>query len=122
MLPSLNSESESIRVATTDDYDQFFVAADFKASAVSAEQALEESFFLGLRLNRGVDLRQLREEFGEAVNKFGASIDDLLGDGLLTRSGENLRLTNRGRLLSNEVFGKFIEIARPAISTVPEAS
>jgi coproporphyrinogen III oxidase-like Fe-S oxidoreductase len=27
---------------------------------------------------------------------------------LLIRSGENLRLTNRGRLLSNEVFQRFI--------------
>ena len=94
-----------MRLATTDDYDRFFVAADFKASAVSAEQALEESFFLGLRLNRGVDLERLREEFGGAVDKFGVTIDELVADGLLVRSGENLRLTNRGRLLSNEVFG-----------------
>ena len=108
MLPSRNGQAESVRLATTDDYDRFFVAADFKASAVSPEQALEESFFLGLRLNRGVDLERLREEFGEAVDKFGASIDELVEDGLLIRTGENLRLTNRGRLLSNEVFGRFI--------------
>ena len=64
-------EAESVRLATTDDYDRFFVAADFKPSAVSAEQALEESFFLGLRLNRGVNMGRIREEFGEAVRKFG---------------------------------------------------
>jgi len=108
MLPGLNHDAESVRLATTDDYDRFFVAADFKASAVSAEQALEESFFLGLRLNRGVDLGRLPEEFGEAANKFGATIDELVADGLFLRTGENLRLTNRGRLLSNEVFGRFI--------------
>src|SRR5437763_8370353 len=62
MLPARNGEAESVRLATTDEYDRFFVAADFKASAVSREQALEESFFLGLRLNRGVDLRRGREE------------------------------------------------------------
>ncbi len=122
MLPSASDEAESVRLATTDDYDRFFVAADFKASPVSAEQALEESFFLGLRLNRGIDLERVREEFGEAVDKFGATIDELVEDGLLIRSGENLRLTDRGRLLSNEVFGRFIGIARSAISTVPEAS
>ena len=108
MLPSRGDNAESVRLATTDDYDRFFVAADFKASAVSAEQALEESFFLGLRLNRGVDLGRLREQFGGAADKFGATIDELVEDGLLIRSGENLRLTNRGRLLSNEVFGRFI--------------
>src|SRR6476646_4828493 len=104
MLQSCNRESESVRLATTDDYDRFFVAADFKVSTVSAEQALEESFFLGLRLNRGVDLERLREEFGDGVVKFRASINELVEEGLLIRSGENLRLTNRGRLLSNEVF------------------
>ena len=45
MLPSRNGEAESVRLATTDDYDRFFVAADFKATAVNKEQALEESFF-----------------------------------------------------------------------------
>jgi oxygen-independent coproporphyrinogen-3 oxidase len=108
MLHAAGGEAESVRLATTDDYDRFFVGADFKASAVNPEQALEESFFLGLRLNGGVDMKCLREEFGEAVDKFGASIDELVEDGLLIRSGENLRLTNRGRLLSNEVFGRFI--------------
>jgi oxygen-independent coproporphyrinogen-3 oxidase len=112
MLPA--AQGESVRLATTDDYDRFFVAADFKASAVSAEQALEESFFLGLRLNRGVDLRRLREEFGDAANKFEATIDELVEDGLLIRAEENLRLTNRGRLLSNEVFGRFIAEGRLA--------
>ena len=108
MLPSRNGDAESVRLATTDDYDQFFAAADFKASTVSAEQALEESFFLGLRLNRGVDVERVREEFGDAVEKFESIIDELGADGLLVRIGGNPRLTNRGRLLSNEVFGRFI--------------
>jgi oxygen-independent coproporphyrinogen III oxidase len=109
MVPSRNGgEAESIRLATTDDYDRYFVAADFKASSVSQEQALEESFFLGLRLNSGVDLESLRQEFCASVDKFAATIDGLVEEDLLIRSGENLRLTNRGRLLSNEVFQRFI--------------
>jgi oxygen-independent coproporphyrinogen III oxidase len=115
MLPSQSGESGSVRLATTDDYDRFFVAADFKPSVVSAEQALEESFFLGLRLNRGVDMERLREEFGNAGDKFGTAIDELVEDGLLIHSGENLRLTNRGRLLSNEVFGRFIWVERSVV-------
>jgi oxygen-independent coproporphyrinogen III oxidase len=122
MLPSRNGEAESVRLATTDDYDRFFVAADLKATQVIAKQALEESFFLGLRLNRGVDLGRLREEFGEVAAKFEEAIDELVEDRLLIHSGENLRLTNRGRLLSNEVFGRFIGVERSAISTIPEAS
>jgi oxygen-independent coproporphyrinogen-3 oxidase len=117
MLPSRNGEAESVRLATTDDYDRFFISADFTASAVNREQALEESFFLGLRLNRGVDLGRLREEFGGAAGKVEEIIDELVEDRLLIHSGENLRLTNRGRLLSNEVFEKFIAEPHSTSST-----
>ncbi|HXA85337.1 MAG TPA: radical SAM family heme chaperone HemW [Candidatus Dormibacteraeota bacterium] len=109
MLPARNGIGESVRLATTDDYDRFFVASDFKASAVSADQALEESFFLGLRLNRGVDLGCLREEFGDESKKYDEAITELEAQGLLCRSSDNLKLTARGRLLSNDVFQRFIE-------------
>jgi oxygen-independent coproporphyrinogen-3 oxidase len=102
------AHGESVRLATTDDYDRFFVAADFKASPVDRQQALEESFFLGLRLNRGVDMARARDEFGSESEKYGETITELVEQGLLIRSGDNLRLTPRGRLLSNEVFMKFI--------------
>src|SRR6476469_4578404 len=86
MLPSARGQGESVRLATTDDYDRYFASADFKASTVSPEQALEESFFLGLRLNRGVDMERVREEFGEAFDKLGSIIDELVADGLLVRN------------------------------------
>jgi oxygen-independent coproporphyrinogen-3 oxidase len=116
MLPSRNGQAESARLATTDDYDRFFGAADFKASPVNREQALEESFFLGLRLNRGIDVGRLRVEFGDSVDKLGAAIDELVKDGLLIRSKENLRLTNHGRLLSNEVFERFIGVEKSIVN------
>ena len=108
MLALQDGPSESIRWATTDEYDRFLAAPEWKASPVSYEQALEESVFLGLRLNRGVEMDRLRREFGEAAKKFGAQIEDLVQAGLLSRSGNILSLTARGRLLSNEVFEGFI--------------
>jgi oxygen-independent coproporphyrinogen-3 oxidase len=108
MLTAKTQGAESVRLATTDDYDGFFTAADFKASAVSGEQALEESLFLGLRLNRGVDIARVREEFGGSAAKYDEAIAELVADGLLLRSEHYLRLTARGRLLSNEVFQRFI--------------
>jgi oxygen-independent coproporphyrinogen-3 oxidase len=119
MLPAGTQGVESVRLATTDDYDQFFVAAGWKASAVGTEQALEESFFLGLRLNQGVDQGRLREKFDLLANKYDAAICELVTEGLLQRSGGNLRLTPRGRLLSNEVFGTFVGVERSAIPTIP---
>ncbi len=62
----------------------------------------EERFFVGLRLMAGV--RPAPEEwvrFDEPIRRF-------VDSGLLEASGGILRLTNRGVLLSNEVFQEFI--------------
>jgi oxygen-independent coproporphyrinogen-3 oxidase len=100
---------EGWRFATTDSFDGYFTAAETKASPVTTEQAIEESFFLGLRLNRGVSLDRLRKEFGDRLDDYNQVIDELIGNGLLVRTENNLRLTPRGRMLSNEVFERFIE-------------
>jgi len=65
----------------------------------------------------------VREEFGrQAMSGFLPVIDDLVEVGLLVREGEVIRLTARGRLLSNEVFQRFISIeeARVPASDVAE--
>lgn len=113
---------ESVRFAATDDFDRFLGgAAGLEPLGVGPEQALEETFFLGLRLNEGVDLRALHEQFGEAAEKFDARVTRLVGLGLLSRSAGRLCLTERGRLLSNEVFESFIGVERSAIQAIPEA-
>ena len=64
-----------------------------------------ETLVLGLRLNRGVADTDYRERFGARPSDlFGEAISTSITDGLLERDGEALRLTPRGRLLSNEVF------------------
>jgi oxygen-independent coproporphyrinogen III oxidase len=112
MLPAaekLRAEGiECVRLATTDNYDEFLKTPGTSVTQVSTAQALEEVFFLGLRLNRGVSLAALREQFGTRVESYTPVIDDLMGQGLLQGNGEDLRLTPRGRLLSNEVFQRFI--------------
>lgn len=119
MLPAsapLRVESiEALRFASTDDFDRFFASADTRVSPVSAAQALEESFFLGLRLNKGIDLAELRVDFGSRVDEYKSIIDDLEESSLLERQGDLLRLTPRGRLLSNEVFERFITSAEAVI-------
>jgi oxygen-independent coproporphyrinogen-3 oxidase len=99
--------TDALRLATTDNYDRYFVAPDWTISPVDFEQALEESFFLGLRLNRGVDLNQLEQRYAQ-MGKYNYVIDQLTEEKLLHQSAGILKLTDRGRLLSNEVFEKFI--------------
>jgi oxygen-independent coproporphyrinogen-3 oxidase len=85
------------------------VSAETSATPVTQGQALEERFFLGLRLNRGVNLDHIRQEFGDEVDRFMPVIDELTADGLLDRRESRVRLTPRGRLVSNDVFETFIE-------------
>jgi oxygen-independent coproporphyrinogen-3 oxidase len=60
-------------------------------------------------LNRGVDLGALRVEFGkEQVGAYKESISELIDAGLLETEASTIRLTARGRMLSNEVFERFI--------------
>lgn len=78
-------------------------------SLVDAPTALEESFFLGLRMNCGVSLAEIRNAFGDAaIESYQPIISELQQDGLLDDAAGRILLTPRGRLLSNEVFARFL--------------
>jgi oxygen-independent coproporphyrinogen-3 oxidase len=114
----------AVRFANTSDLDEYlgnaaptpFPLLESSPTAAAPEfdiigrgDAFEESLFLGLRLNEGVDLNHLRNQFG----------DDLLDDtmpallevrdaGLLELNSDRMRLTPHGRLVSNEVFNRLL--------------
>jgi oxygen-independent coproporphyrinogen-3 oxidase len=99
----------AVRFSTPDQLDSYVAGDRSRIVPVTQQDALEESFFLGLRLNRGVSLAALEQQFGMGmVRALYRVIEETIGDGLLERSGENIRLTTRGRLLSNEVFERFL--------------
>jgi len=90
-----------------------YLAWDGKHSdeLISELSALEETMFLGLRLNRGVDLNDIEKRFAaDDVEMKMERVLDLLDAKLVEFQGRTLKLTPRGRLLSNEVFEKFISI------------
>lgn len=105
----------AVRFAETDDFDAYL--ADRRAPVprvLTREEELEEAWFLGLRMNEGVSLAALRQEFSTAALRGSLdTIADLEGEKLVTFSGgDRVALTARGRLLSNEVFERFL--AEPA--------
>jgi oxygen-independent coproporphyrinogen III oxidase len=101
---------DAVRVATTSSLDDFLISQLSEAVKVSLQEALEEGFFLGLRLNRGVNLGDLERRFGPKIKKYAATLHDLEVLGLLDEKDGTIRLTRKGRLLSNEVFEKFIDL------------
>ncbi|MGC1362955.1 MAG: radical SAM family heme chaperone HemW [Silvibacterium sp.] len=105
-----DADGRALRFATTDSLEPFLESARWKRPApLTREEELEEAWFLGLRLNVGVSLPALREEFGaDAASQFDSAIAELASDSLIEYIDEQVRLTLRGRLLSNEVFARFL--------------
>jgi len=100
---------EAVRFASVDSLEKYVGGAAWQRTSVSRREAIEECFFLGLRLTQGIRLQELTEKFGEnAVENARASISQLVEDRLMEHCGDHVCLTSRGRLLSNEVFERFI--------------
>ncbi len=99
-----------LRSKTTDDLKEYLAGdGSVETGWLSPEQQYEEAWFLGLRLNRGVKLSELRRAFGKSsVVRSLLVVERLIESGLLHFDGRIVRLTQRGRLLSNEVFQEFL--------------
>lgn len=83
-------------------------SARAESEELTPEKVLAETIFLGLRMMEGINLKDLSEKLNVAVDQLYAStIEDLKSQGLL-EGQEQLRLTSRGVLLSNEVFSRFV--------------
>jgi len=109
MLASAALDIDAVRFAPADSLELYMSSSPLQRTAVSHRAALEESFFLGLRLTRGVSLRELAAKFGEeAVANSRAVVAEFVEGGLMQEDGDFVCLTARGRLLSNEVFERFI--------------
>jgi putative oxygen-independent coproporphyrinogen III oxidase len=109
MLHGPGKAGEAVRFSTPDSLDEYVAGAPLKRIPVSKTAALEEAFFLGLRLAAGVDLKNVAAAFGQSeVQGVGGTISECVDLGLLECEGDVIRLSGRGRLLSNEVFQRFI--------------
>jgi len=107
--PTPSEPNRVVRIATPDTLEALLAGAPAESQVVSEQQAIEETYFLGLRMNRGVELLAIKEEFGiAAVDNYREAIVRLVADGLVALEEGWLRLTPRGRLLSNEVFEAFL--------------
>lgn len=117
----LLTDAGAVRFANTSEMDAYIdrpeslfrqvsktiAVPDF--DVIDLERGFEESLFLGLRLNEGVDLRLLRGQFGEAmVQEAMPALLEVREAGLLELETDRVRLTARGRMVSNEVFSRLL--------------
>ena len=81
-------------------------------SVEAIEQPMEmaETMMMGLRLDTGIVEAQFAARFGRSLSDVYADVIPELQDlGLIETEGGAVRLTDRGRLLGNEVFSRFFE-------------
>jgi oxygen-independent coproporphyrinogen-3 oxidase len=112
-------EGRPVRFGNADELSEYLTeTAESEVEVVDRAAEMEEAWFLGLRLVEGVSLAALRAEFGDgAVAVFDGVMAELVEDRLLAREGDRVALTMRGRMLSNEVFGKFLGVTESPLLT-----
>jgi oxygen-independent coproporphyrinogen-3 oxidase len=113
---SLEDVPNVLRATTTDDLTAYLEASrPLETTWHSRASQLEEAWFLGLRLNAGVRVADLQSEFGlSAAAPALEVVSRLAEEELLLSEGGVVRLTARGRLLSNDVFQEFLGLATEA--------
>jgi oxygen-independent coproporphyrinogen-3 oxidase len=116
--------AEAVRFANTSDLEEYLGKTEkdtrfrmfegngetsAEVDVIGRDEAFEESLFLGLRLNEGVNLNRLRGEFGDAMLQ-GAmpALLEVRDAGLLELNTDSMRLTANGRMVSNEVFSRLL--------------
>jgi oxygen-independent coproporphyrinogen-3 oxidase len=82
-----------------------------EAEWIAPDVAMGEYMMLGLRLNAGIAVDDFAARFGQPFDAvYGATARQLQEWGLLAAEPEagRIRLTDRGQLLGNEVFARFL--------------
>ncbi|WP_432664577.1 radical SAM family heme chaperone HemW [Wukongibacter baidiensis] len=112
---SAHSYMDSCRYANTGDINEYIRLMNEKKTAVISEEhkdekdEIVETIFLGLRLNKGLDLEMFENRFKISIyDMYGEKIKSLVELGLLYEDKNHIRLTRYGMDVSNQVFIEFL--------------
>lgn len=83
---------------------------------LNQDDLMAETMMMGLRLNLGVSFAHFADRCGhDLLTVYGDEVRALVDQGLLVQNQVGVRLTERGRMLGNEVFMRFLK--EPAEAT-----
>lgn len=107
---SASSNIGNLRYTNFYDFKDYYEALEKNKSPIvfsenlSKTDRMNEFVMMGLRLNSGVDLDEFNEKFNENFLKiYEQEIEKNLKSGLIILDDDNLKLTEKGRDLSNQV-------------------
>ena len=64
---------------------------------------------LAMRLDKGLNIRALRERFGEAADPYIEGLLRFLKTGLVRREGDHVAFTNDGTYVSNAILADVLD-------------
>lgn len=74
------------------------------------EDKIQEKIFMGLRMNEGIKFIDFKKEFKiDFEEKYNKTIKELLKKELIKKDNEGIKLTQKGREISNTVFIEFMD-------------
>jgi len=107
---SASSNIGNLRYTNFYDFKDYYEALEKNKSPIvfsenlSKTDRMNEFVMMGLRLNSGVDIEEFDEKFNENFLKiYEQEIEKNLKSGLIILDDDNLKLTEKGRDLSNQV-------------------
>jgi oxygen-independent coproporphyrinogen-3 oxidase len=105
----LRADGSAVRFANADQLGDYDAGSGSEVTEVTDREAFEESVFLGLRLNEGIEVSGLRQQFASAwVDDCAERVVMLAREGLMSADNGRWRLTQHGRLVSSEIFGELL--------------
>ncbi|SCH37108.1 Oxygen-independent coproporphyrinogen-III oxidase [uncultured Clostridium sp.] len=76
---------------------------------LSKQDSIEEKIFMGLRMNDGIKFNDFKNKFNiDFLEVYKSQLRDLSEKGLISITEESMKLTQRGREISNSIFIEFM--------------
>lgn len=109
---SAHSFDGSHRYSNERDTAEYVERIEDSLAAEASREKIDvasEFVFLGLRMEKGIDLAGYESRFMiDLTVRYRSDLDRMLEDGLIEIREGRLKLTRKGKLFSNEVFAVFI--------------
>ena len=107
----LRDNNTVIRFANPDELPAYNpTSTPSTITPIGPAEAFEETIFLGLRRNTGLDIATLRNQSSHGLfPPVREAAEELIRDGLLTEHNGHWQLTLRGRMISNDVFATLLD-------------
>jgi len=76
---------------------------------LTTEESLRETVIMGLRMVEGISIPRLEERFQiNCMDYYGQTLERLIQLKMIEHKGDNIRLTEKGMVLANQVLSELV--------------